>query len=123
MKVPMLKVRIWDLPTRLFHWALALSVVGLVITGNVGGNAMAWHFRTAAGREVDLVLQAPSGRVVGIEVKASASLTQGDFSGLRELASVAGKGFARGVVLYTGEQLVPFEEHLWAVPLGVLWTA
>lgn len=41
----MFTVRIWDLPTRLFHWALALSVVGLVITGNVGGNAMAWHFR------------------------------------------------------------------------------
>jgi cytochrome b len=28
-----------------FHWALALSVIGLVITGNVGGNAMVWHFR------------------------------------------------------------------------------
>lgn len=39
------KVRIWDLPTRLFHWSLALCVLGLVITGNVGGDAMAWHFR------------------------------------------------------------------------------
>lgn len=38
-------VRIWDLPTRLFHWALVLCVVGLVITANVGGNAMNWHFR------------------------------------------------------------------------------
>lgn len=38
-------VRIWDLPTRLFHWALVLCVVGLVITGNVSGNAMVWHFR------------------------------------------------------------------------------
>ena len=45
MKVPMFTVRIWDLPTRLFHWALALCVMGLVITGNVGGNAMVWHFR------------------------------------------------------------------------------
>ena len=41
----MIKVRIWDLPTRLFHWALVLCVIGLVITGQVGGNAMAWHFR------------------------------------------------------------------------------
>ena len=39
------RIRIWDLPTRLFHWALVVCVVGLVITGNVGGNAMAWHFR------------------------------------------------------------------------------
>ncbi|PUE50183.1 cytochrome B [Limnohabitans sp. 2KL-17] len=41
----MFTVRIWDLPTRVFHWSLAVCVVGLVITGNVGGDAMAWHFR------------------------------------------------------------------------------
>jgi len=38
-------VRVWDLPTRVFHWLLALAVVGLVITGKTGGNALAWHFR------------------------------------------------------------------------------
>jgi cytochrome b len=38
-------VRIWDLPTRLFHWALVVCVVGLVATANIGGNAMNWHFR------------------------------------------------------------------------------
>lgn len=38
-------VRVWDLPTRLFHWLLAALVVALVITGNVGGNAMEWHMR------------------------------------------------------------------------------
>ena len=83
--------------------------------------ATAWHFRTAAGREVDLVLEAPGRRIVGIEVKASASVSQSDFNGLRELATAAGRGFARGVVLYTGEQLVSFEDRMWAVPLGVLW--
>jgi len=41
----MFKVRVWDLPTRLFHWALALCVLALVITGNMGGDAMVWHFR------------------------------------------------------------------------------
>ena len=39
------RVRVWDLPTRVFHWALVLCVVGLAITANVGGNAMVWHFR------------------------------------------------------------------------------
>ena len=39
------RIRVWDLPTRLFHWALMLAVVGLLITGNVGGNAMVWHLR------------------------------------------------------------------------------
>ena len=38
-------VRIWDLPTRLFHWALAASVIALVVTAKVGGNAMVWHLR------------------------------------------------------------------------------
>ncbi|ABM57044.1 cytochrome b/b6 domain-containing protein [Verminephrobacter eiseniae] len=38
-------VRIWDLPTRIFHWALAACVVALVITGKLGGNAMLWHLR------------------------------------------------------------------------------
>lgn len=38
-------VRIWDLPTRGFHWLLALAVIGLVLTGKVGGNALVWHMR------------------------------------------------------------------------------
>lgn len=38
-------VRVWDLPTRLFHWTLLAAVTGLIITGHVGGSAMAWHFR------------------------------------------------------------------------------
>lgn len=41
----MVTVRIWDVPTRLFHWFLVLCIVGLVITGEVGGEAMVWHFR------------------------------------------------------------------------------
>jgi cytochrome b len=39
------RIRVWDLPTRLFHWLLAASVIGLVVTGKVGGNAMVWHSR------------------------------------------------------------------------------
>jgi len=38
-------VRVWDLPTRLFHWALALCVVGSVITGYIGGGVIEWHAR------------------------------------------------------------------------------
>lgn len=38
------RIRIWDLPTRLFHWALALCVVGLFVTGKLGGNYLEWHF-------------------------------------------------------------------------------
>ena len=38
-------VRIWDLPTRLFHWSLAASTVAMVVTAKMGGNAMLWHLR------------------------------------------------------------------------------
>jgi cytochrome b len=38
-------VRVWDLPTRVFHWLLAPAVVAQLVTGKVGGAAMEWHFR------------------------------------------------------------------------------
>lgn len=38
-------IRVWDLPTRLFHWTLALTLVGAVVSAKIGGNAMTWHFR------------------------------------------------------------------------------
>lgn len=38
-------VRIWDAPTRLFHWLLVICFTGLLITANLGGSAMVWHFR------------------------------------------------------------------------------
>lgn len=38
-------IRVWDLPTRFFHWALVVCVVTLIVTGTVGGAAMNWHFR------------------------------------------------------------------------------
>lgn len=38
-------VRVWDLPTRLFHWLLVACIVGSVITGTIGGAQMDWHAR------------------------------------------------------------------------------
>ena len=41
----LIKVRVWDLPIRIFHWALVAGISGLAISGTLGGNAMNWHFR------------------------------------------------------------------------------
>lgn len=41
----MKKIRIWDLPTRVFHWLLAFSVIAALVAAKIGGNAMDWHFR------------------------------------------------------------------------------
>ena len=45
MTEPLLPVRVWDLPTRVFHWVLASCVIASIVTAQIGGNAMAWHFR------------------------------------------------------------------------------
>jgi cytochrome b len=42
---PSQRVRVWDLPTRAFHWLLAACVVGAVVTAWIGGNLITWHFR------------------------------------------------------------------------------
>jgi cytochrome b len=39
------RVVVWDLPTRLFHWLLALGVAASLATGLLGGNLMEWHGR------------------------------------------------------------------------------
>jgi predicted AAA+ superfamily ATPase len=80
-----------------------------------------YHFRTQANQEVDLLLEDARGRVVGIEVKASASVGDRDFRHLAFLAEELGDRFVRGVVLYTGAEALSFGPRLLALPLGALW--
>jgi cytochrome b len=42
---PSKSLRVWDLPTRVFHWLLAFCVISALISGEVGGDALAWHLR------------------------------------------------------------------------------
>jgi hypothetical protein len=59
--------------------------------------------------------------VVGVEVKASATVTAADFKGLKQLQEACGDKFACGLVLYDHDKTVPFGERLFATPLSVLW--
>ena len=81
-----------------------------------------FFWRTASGQEVDIVLEDRAGRVVGVEIKASATLGSNDVRGLQALASAAGKNWVRGVVLYTGTEVIPFASNLHGVPFGRLWS-
>ena len=83
--------------------------------------ARPYHFRTDSGQEVDLVLEDPAGRIVGIEVKAAASLQAHDLRGLKALAELNGDRFLRGIVFYLGNAVVPFGENLHALPVGMAW--
>lgn len=80
--------------------------------------ATPYHYR-AGTEEVDIVLEAPDGRVVGIETKASATVRASDFRGMKTLRELP--SFHRGVVLYSGDGIVPFGDDLFAVPFSALW--
>jgi len=80
------------------------------------------HFRDRDGVEVDIVLEQGAHAIAGVEVKASATVTNGDFRGLRKLRSVTCDRFRHGVVLYDGETTVPFGDGFYAVPMRQLWT-
>jgi hypothetical protein len=80
------------------------------------------HFRTHEGREVDIVLEDVHGRLVGIEVKATASPTARDVAGLKALADLAGDRLIRGVLLYTGRESVPLAASIHAMPISALWS-
>lgn len=79
------------------------------------------HYRDKDGAEVDIVLEHGAGRVTGVEVKASATVTAADFRGLRKLKDAAGKRFAAGIVLHDGEMCAGFGDGLHAVPIRALW--
>jgi hypothetical protein len=80
-----------------------------------------YHYRDRDLNEVDFVLENDQGQIVGIEVKAAASVTRRDFSGLDRLASIAGNRFVQGIVLYDGDQILSFADRLRAAPLAVVW--
>ncbi|MCA9520398.1 MAG: DUF4143 domain-containing protein [Myxococcales bacterium] len=80
------------------------------------------HFLDKDGIEVDLVLERGAHELVGVEVKALATVTARDFRGLRKLAEASDERFVCGIVLYDGDVGARFGDRLHAVPIGALWT-
>ncbi len=82
-----------------------------------------YHFRDKQKREVDIVLERPDGRIVGVEVKASATARRQDFNGLAALAGLAGSAFKHGILFYTGSEVLPFHRgpvRMYALPFQTL---
>jgi uncharacterized protein len=79
------------------------------------------YYRDLSGTEVDFVLENSAGEVVGVEVKASATVRRNDLKGLKKLAELAGERFKLGVLLYDGDQTVPLGDGIWAAPISTLW--
>lgn len=82
-----------------------------------------YHFRDLRKREVDLVLEHKSGKIIGVEVKAKASIKKDDLKGMIELAKESKDRFLQGVVFYGGEEIKPISVDgflFYCLPLGVL---
>ena len=82
-----------------------------------------YHFRDKQKNEVDLVLEKSDSKIIGVEVKASATVRVNDFKGLIKLAEYAGQHFEQGILLYTGNEVLPFklkDKEFHAIPLSIL---
>ncbi|GAA4383029.1 ATP-binding protein [Agromyces bauzanensis] len=79
------------------------------------------HYRTKDQVEVDIVLEDRRGRVVAIDVKASATVRPDDFKGINHLAARLGGDLLAGIVLYAGTETLPFGEKNRALPISTLW--
>ncbi|WP_417625247.1 ATP-binding protein [Paremcibacter congregatus] len=79
------------------------------------------HFRTSDNKEVDFVLERPDGSLAAIEVKSSDTVDARAFKGLKILKEAAPDDFVCGIVLYAGDEVVPFGDDLFAVPFAALW--
>jgi hypothetical protein len=85
------------------------------------GDYQLLYYRDVDGFEVDVVIENAVGQLIGVEVKAAATVKASDLRGLKKLASMAGDQFKMGVLLYDGTETMPLGDGLWAVPLSTLW--
>lgn len=93
----------------------------LKTTTTAEGDYSLMYYRDADQVEVDIVIENAAGQLVGVEVKASATVKESDLRGLRKLAGLAGDQFKLGVLLYDGDETLPLGDNIWAAPISTLW--
>ena len=93
----------------------------LKATTTADGDYGLLYYRDADKVEVDVVIENALGQLVGVEVKASATVNERDLRGLRKLSALAGDQFRMGVLLYDGDETLPLGDNIWAAPLSTLW--
>lgn len=85
------------------------------------GDYQFMYYRDADKFEVDIVIENAAGQLVGVEVKAAATVKENDLRGLKKLAGLAKNQFKMGVLLYDGSETMPLGGEIWAAPLSSLW--
>jgi predicted AAA+ superfamily ATPase len=90
-------------------------------TTTADGDYRLMYYRDADKFEVDVVIENAAGQLVGVEVKAAATVKESDLRGLKKMASLAARQFKMGVLLYDGTETMPLADGIWAAPLSTLW--
>lgn len=90
-------------------------------TTTADGDYHLMYYRDADKYEVDVVIENAAGKLVCVEVKATATVKERDLRGLKKLARIAGEQFKMGVLLYDGTETMPLGDGIWAAPLSTLW--
>jgi uncharacterized protein len=86
-------------------------------------NPRLYHLREEQGRrEVDLLIETTGGQLIGIEVKAAATVTASDARHLAWLRDESGDAFAAGIILHTGPRVFPVNDRIIAAPVSALWS-
>ena len=80
------------------------------------------HYRDREGREIDFVVENREGDLLGVEVKSGSVVSKADFKHMLWFRHniVSDRKFT-GIVLYAGENVLPFGPGLYAVPIAALW--
>jgi predicted AAA+ superfamily ATPase len=73
------------------------------------------------GKEVDFVIENPKGKIIGIEVKLDGTINEKDWGNMLALQETTGDRFLKGVIIYTGNELMQVAGKIWAVPAGYLF--
>lgn len=103
----MKQIRVWDLPIRLFHWLLVAAIIGLFVTGKVGGNWMEWHTKLGYFTLGLILFRIVWGVIGGFHARF-VNFVRGPSAVLRYFRGLIGKG--------------PQEHHAGHNPMGALST-
>lgn len=84
-------------------------------------NLSLYHYRTASGQEIDFIIERNDGKLIAVEVKATSKVDAKDFNHIKSFADETGNKFLRGILFYTGNEIIPFAKNLFALPVNTLW--
>jgi len=109
----------------IFENFIATEIMKAVKSSQTGfsGSFSVSHFNPVQnqGKEVDFVIENSGGKIIGIEVKLDGTINEKDWANMNALYETVGNRFLKGIIIYTGNELMQLGRNIWAVPVNYLW--